>query len=393
MVNFFKGLKNRLILFLSLILFISLIPYFIFYFINQNTKTYTIDFKIESIVEVNNLINYESLNNVKEYYIEERENEINSNGSSKKVDYSTLDINKLLENIKIEENSYYYTLSIKQNLFTSKTACKKYFTKLFETTSIDYINESIITVNEINLLNIFSISLLTTFIVITILFIIIYFIKPSFYNLDIEYDNINLYRTIFHRSYWSNQLKIFKSVKGLTSISILFSLMLLMKLLPIPSGFSTLGLSFTYLIFSVITLIYGPTMGLIIGFLSDIFGYFISPSVYGFYLPYTINSMLAGFTYGICFYKTNVSYSKCLMSRVIVNLFINVLLGSIWWSLLNEFNFEQFRVYLLVTSLPKNLFYLLPQSILQFVFLKTLSNPLKELNYISIKQKETFRIF
>ena len=79
------------------------------------------------------------------------------------------------------------------------------------------------------------------------------------------------------------------------------------------------------------------------------------------------------------------------MSRLVVNLFINVLLGSIWWSLLNNFTYEQFRVYVLVTSLPKNLFYLLPQSLLQFLFLKFVSNPACQSNIIDQKQREYIR--
>lgn len=390
MSKFLKCFKNRIILFLTSIIFLTLIPYFIFYFINLNTKTYSINFETNNISLVEDSFTFDNLNNIKEYYIKEREDEISSKGSSKKVDYSNLDIDNILNSYSIGKKDSNYVLTIKQNIFTSQNACKKYFTNLLTSANVDS-NSINITSNEINLFQIFSISLLISFIITSIIYIVIYFAKASFYNLEIVYDNKNLYRTIFHTSYWKSQLNWFHNLKYLVLLSILFAIMLMVKLIPIPSGFSTLGLSLAYLVFSLIAMIYGPTTGFIIGFFSDIFGYFISPSAYGFYLPYTLNSMLAGLTYGICFYKTNVSYTKCLMSRIVVNLFINVLLGSIWWSILNNFNYEQFKVYMLVTSLPKNLFYLLPQSLLQYLFLKFISNPAKEAGIISEKQKESVK--
>ncbi len=390
MIKFFKLFKNRIILLLSTIIFITLIPYFIFYFINLNTKTYKISFETNNISLIQNNLTYDNLNKIKEYYIKEREEEIESNGSSKKVDYSSLDIDSILTNYTIKSENDYYILEIKQNIFTSLNGAKKFFTNYLESNNVDK-STITITTYQIDLAKVFLYSFLITFIIVSILFILLYFININFYNPNIEYDNIILYRTIFHKSYWKEQFKWLTNLKQLVLISILFAIMLTVKLIPIPSGFSNLGLSLTYLVFSVIALLYGPSTGLVIGFLSDIFGYFISPSPYGFYLPYTLNSMLAGFTYGICFYKTNISYTKCLMSRLIVNLFINVLLGSIWWSLLNNYNFDQFKVYVLVTSLPKNLFYLLPQSLLQFVFLKFMSSPLYQAELITTKQKDSFK--
>ena len=168
--------------------------------------------------------------------------------------------------------------------------------------------------------------------------------------------------------------------------------MLTMKLIKIPSGFSNLGLGFSYLVFSVISWVYGPICGFFTGLVSDIFGFIISPSPYGFFFPYTLSAMITGFIYGICFYKKNISYTKCLISRLFVNLFVNVILGSIWWAWLTGLDFNGFRTYLMVNELPKNLFYLLPQSILQFVILKALSVPLSQSNLISHEELEAIKV-
>ena len=55
----------------------------------------------------------------------------------------------------------------------------------------------------------------------------------------------------------------------------LFALMMVCKIFALPSGFSNLGISLTYLFSSIIGLIYGPIAGLTIGFFSDFLGYFL----------------------------------------------------------------------------------------------------------------------
>ena len=396
MKKFIKLFKNRIVLFFGITLFISLIPYFVCYFKAPYVNTYSISFSTSDFNQ-DEILNSENVNSLKNYFVAERNEEIATKGSSKKVDYSTLDTIFLIDNSSIESNEYNFTFKVSKACFKNKNSAKKFMTNLLERNidknNLSYVDAEVIKENDkIDVIQIYFIGLLVSFILCFSIFIILYFVKPQFFNQTINYDNINLYRTIFHKSYWQNQTKWMKKLKYLTTLSILISLMLTMKLIKIPSGFSNLGIGFTYLIFSVISMIYGPLTGIFVGFVSDVLGYVISPSPYGFYFPYTISSMLSGFIYGVCFYKTNVSYTKCLISRFFVNMFVNVILGSIWWALLTNLSFEGFKSYLLFTELPKNLAYLLPQSILQFVVLKALIVPLQEFDLISLAQKEAIRV-
>ncbi len=224
------------------------------------------------------------------------------------------------------------------------------------------------------------------------LFFIIYRSKNKDYFLDIS-DNEKIFRTPFHKKYWKDSLKCFKNVRDLTILAMMFAMMLVCKLIPIPSGFGTLGISFTYLFFSVIAMVYGPTVGLIIGIFSDVLGYFITSNGGVFFPGYTLDAMLAGFTYGICFYKTKLTFTKCLFARMVVNLFINVVFGSIWWSIMYSLSFEGFKTYLLFISLPKNIVYLLPQSILLFIVLKAVARPLSAFGLIDYRIKDHITIF
>ena len=125
---------------------------------------------------------------------------------------------------------------------------------------------------------------------------------------------------------------------------------------------------------------------------SDIIGYFIQPGGM-FFLGYTLDAMLAGFTYGICFYKKRITLMNCITARVVVNLFVNVGLGSIWWKTIYNLNWEAYQTYVLLTSLPKNVLYLLPQSILLYLLFKAIAKPLSSFGLIDERISENVKLF
>lgn len=212
------------------------------------------------------------------------------------------------------------------------------------------------------------------------LIVIFIFSRKHDFNMSKEY-NDGLYKTPFHLSIFVESAKSLKSIKSLTTIAILLSMVMVCKFIPIPSGFGSLGITFGFLFLATACMIYGPTPALMIGFLSDIIGFLIKPD--GLFFPgYTLNAMLACFTYGMCFYKTHVTFTKVLISRTIVNIFINGILGALWVKIINDYTWTQFMTNMLLTSIPKNVAYLLPQSIILFIILKALSPALKATNHI-----------
>ena len=191
---------------------------------------------------------------------------------------------------------------------------------------------------------------------------------------EFVYDNKLVFKTPFHKEYFKDSFKFLDSTKKIVTIAMLFSLMMVCKLFSLPSGFSNLGISLTYLFFSLICLIYGPSAGLMIGFFSDVLGHFLF-NKYGapFYFGYTIQAMLTGFVYGLCFYKTRITFTRCFIARVIVNLLLNVIWGSICFGDLMGYDYETTKMYALIIALPKNLIYLVPQSMVLYIFLKFVS--------------------
>lgn len=213
------------------------------------------------------------------------------------------------------------------------------------------------------------------------LIVILIFSRKHDFNIEKEYKN-GLYKTPFHISTFKESALNLKSIKCLTTIAILLSLVMVCKFLPIPSGFGKLGITFGFLFLAVACMIYGPVPALLIGALSDIIGFLIKPD--GMFFPgYTLNAILACFTYALCFYKTHITFTKVLISRTIVNIFVNGLLGALWDKIINAYTWEQYMTNMLITSMPKNIAYLLPQAVILFVVLKAVTPALKATNHIN----------
>ena len=200
----------------------------------------------------------------------------------------------------------------------------------------------------------------------------------------IEYDDNNIFKNPISKSYWKESILFLSTTKKMVTLAMIFGMMMVCKMFSLPSGFSNLGLSLTFLFFSLIGLIYGPVAGLTMGFFSDVLGYFLfDKSGMTFYFGYTLQAMLAGLIYGLFLYKGRITFVKCFGSRLVVNLLLNVVLGSIFFGDIMNYDLETIKAYALIIELPKNMIYLLPQSILLFMFLKFISPILYRNKYIS----------
>lgn len=175
---------------------------------------------------------------------------------------------------------------------------------------------------------------------------------------------------IFTKEYWKNSRNEIKSVRKLCLMTIIFTMQVVAGIISLPSGFGNLGIGLSYLFQAINCMLFGPVNGLLLGALGDTIGFMIDPSPYGFFPGYTLNAMLSCMMYGLCFYKTRVTFTKVFISRLFINFFVNVLLGGIWWGIVAGYNQAQTINYILIMQIPKNVIYLIPQSILLFYVLK-----------------------
>ncbi len=204
------------------------------------------------------------------------------------------------------------------------------------------------------------------------------------------FDNETVFKTPFHKAYWKNAASELKSVKKLVIMALLLGLTLVSKLIVLPSGFGALGFRFGLIFLSVAAMIGGPFAALIVGALSDILGYFLFESGSGAFNPiFTLSAMLTCFIYAICFYRTNISFTKCLIARIFVNFICNFLIEGFGQIIVYNYKFS----WLYLTSLPKQVAYLIPQSIIIFVVLIIVAPIASDTNFIDEKIKKGISIF
>lgn len=190
----------------------------------------------------------------------------------------------------------------------------------------------------------------------------------------------------FTINYWKESLNSFKSIKNISTIALLFALMIVCKAFSIPTGFANLKISLVYLFFALIGMIFGPIPGFIIGIMSDILGFVIFPTEGMFNFGYTLIAAFTGLTYGICLYKKKIAFTNCFFARLIVNIIFNVIFGSILWGITMNYDVHTTIVYMVYYELPKNLIFLIPQSLLLYIFIKAISQILVRFRYLDNNQ-------
>ncbi len=316
--------------------------------------------------------------------------------------YSSFDYvntKKLNKTSYIKTNDDVNTLYVQTRYFNSWQQARRYMATLISIISdnpsyiLDGVNEttslskaiSKAVIPSVGATNIYlwgAVGMSSTLVLDLVIVLILVILKKEEAVDTLEYDNENIFKTPFHIKYWSGQFKCFKSLKDVVFLSLLLAMMQIVRLIPLPSGFGTLGISLSAFFFAIIGLIYGPSVGFIIGVISDIFGFFVFPDGYPFHIGYVFQAALSGFTYGIMFYKTKISFSKALFARLIINILLNAVFGSILWADVTNLSNAALKTYFLTISLPKNVVYLIPQSLLMYLIFKGLAPAFKALNVI-----------
>ena len=204
------------------------------------------------------------------------------------------------------------------------------------------------------------------------------------------FDNETVFRTPFHKAYWIQASNEFKNVRKMVIMALLLALTLVSKLIVLPSGFGTLGFKFGLIFLSVAAMIGGPLWALVIGASSDILGYFLFESGSGeFNFMFTLSAMLACFVYALCFYRTNISFTKCLIARLFVNFVCNFIIEGTGQMITRGYTYK----WLIFTSLPKQVAYLIPQSIIIFIVLITVAPIAADTNFVDEKIKKGISLF
>lgn len=87
---------------------------------------------------------------------------------------------------------------------------------------------------------------------------------------------------------------------------------------------------FAFLPVALASIICGPVCGMIVGGLGDIISFLLVPMGGGYFFGWTLSGMLVGMLYGIFLYKNDCTLIKLIICEVIIAVFIEIALGSLW---------------------------------------------------------------
>lgn len=202
-----------------------------------------------------------------------------------------------------------------------------------------------------------------------------------------------IFKTPFKREYWQLAMQESNFVKTITLVAIFIAMSI---------GLETLGTVFPIIIFTrkvflsflpiaLSSMLFGPIIALGFGFIADILGFLMQGGIAGPFFPgYTLNAILAAFIYAIFFYRTNITVLKIFLAKLIVNIFVNVILGSLWLSVL--YGKKTYWLYL-TGGLIKNLVLIPLEVVLLVILFKKIIPISKTFNLLSPEVSDEVKLF
>lgn len=137
---------------------------------------------------------------------------------------------------------------------------------------------------------------------------------------------------MLNKAYWKSSLDKLKDVKYLSFIALFIALKIVVGMVRIPVS-ENLRITLTYIVVAIEGMIVGPVAGVVSGFVCDNVSFMLFPD--GAYFPgYTITAMLGSFIFSLLLYQQKITITRITIAKVLNNYIVNVLLGSLWSSML-----------------------------------------------------------
>ena len=171
-------------------------------------------------------------------------------------------------------------------------------------------------------------------------------------------------------AYWADARAQLKNVRMLTLAGIITAASIVLESFPIYLLGTSLKIYFSFLVISLGCYVYGPAVGILVGFANDTLGFLISSFGEPYCPGYLITAMLSGLIYGTLLYRQRITVLRLVVVRLVINYGSNVLLGSVWKAML----YGKGYYYYFTTGLVKNTT-MLPIEVLLMVLMFQLALP------------------
>ena len=137
----------------------------------------------------------------------------------------------------------------------------------------------------------------------------------------------------FTKNQFVSSFRSLRKTGTLTTTGILLAMQMILSSYGTIEVTDSLKISLAHLALAPTAVFFGPVVAGMQGALSDILGFLLKPT--GPYFPgFTITAMLLGLVYGVSLYKTKHTMPRIIVTRVIVMVFINLLLNTVFLTML-----------------------------------------------------------
>ena len=137
----------------------------------------------------------------------------------------------------------------------------------------------------------------------------------------------------FVYSQFSDSLRALRRTRTITTAGIMLAIQMVLSSYGVIEVTDSLKISLAHLAVAPTAILFGPVAAGIQGALSDVLGFMLKPS--GPYFPgFTLSAALLGVVYGLLLYQTRRTPVQIIAARVIVCLFINIGLNTVFLTML-----------------------------------------------------------
>lgn len=191
--------------------------------------------------------------------------------------------------------------------------------------------------------------------------------------------------TLLHRSYWKAAVADLYSTRNLVFAALMVAMARVLALIPsIPIAHTKLSFSFPAR--AMCAFVCGPVAGMAYGFVEDILGFVLQPTG-EFFFGYTISTMAGMLVYALCFYRRRVTAVRIVLANVLVNIFVNAMLGSLWTLMIRGGGYLGW----FIPSLGKNLITIVPKSLVLYFFFQAMLPVLGRMGVIAKGKNDLVR--
>lgn len=148
-----------------------------------------------------------------------------------------------------------------------------------------------------------------------------------------------------------------KQILDITVMAMVLAIRLVMEMLPTIKFGLYVQIGFGFIGAAIAGVMLGPWRAALVGILVDILGNFFRGETGQFFLGYTFTALVGGFIYGYFLYKRPLRWEQIFMTVLLVTLFCNLGLNSLWVYMMTGKAFAVFmplRIIKNLISFPLN---------------------------------------